>query len=556
MEYILENLNFILLVLASMAISVLGLLVYFSNKKSVTNKVFLLFCIVGILYAVINHASYTVSSKELVLWFLRLVLFSSLWYSFFLLQLFYVFPKEEFSFSKKFKFILIPIVALVSVSTLTPFVFTNIEKLAPAGEVTNPERGPGIVVYAILTFYLVAYGMYVLFDKTRNAQGLEKMQLKLVLFGSIVTYSMFILFNMILPVAFNNLKFIPFAPFFFIPFIFLTYYSIVKYRLLNIKVITTELLTFVIWLFVLGRILSTNIRSERILESILLFILVFFGILLIRSVRREVEQREKLSKLTAELEQKTEMLEDLSSINNHQQRTPLTVIKGGIDMIENSKLTKQQQQEIFSQMKDRVERMLHTLTEFSVGFSPKFKSVSPIPAKGELEPAVRMIYDEHFELEKARQRRNPKYKKLEFAYHQPEKAFPPVWFDKDNTLHILSNLLDNAVSYSDNGTIEVSFDIDNDFAIVKIKDNGMGVTGEEKKIIFEKAKRSERAKKRYAFGSGLGLFLARQIAEESGGSLDVESEGVGKGSTFVLKLPLYKGQDQKKQLTETGGQKD
>ena len=256
------------------------------------------------------------------------------------------------------------------------------------------------------------------------------------------------------------------------------------------------------------------------------------------------------ARITEHLEElvrvRTQALEDLSSINNHQQRTPLTIIKGGIDMIEHSKMTSAEREKIIHNMKMSVERMLHTLTEFSIGFSPKPKEIAVNPEKINLAEYIKIVYDEHRELEVSRQRRGSNYKKLEFIYKAPEKALPPVWADPNNVLHVASNLLDNAVLYTDKGSITVSYSVDKNFIAVHFSDTGIGVSEKEKDLIFKKSKRSERAKKRYIFGSGLGLFLAQQIAEQNGGSLTVKSDGEGKGSTFTLKLPIYKEGKHKK----------
>lgn len=541
----LTNIELFSVGLANSAIVILGFIVFFNERKSATNKAFLIFSLVAALWNTANYASTQITNEILELWVLRSVIFFAVWYCFFLYTLFYVFPDHKAHFSNGYKYIVFPAALFASFVTLSPFAFKSIKEFAPVGEVPVTENGPGMVIFGITVILLIIAASRMLLKKMRAASSDRKIQYRYILVGTMVTFSLYIVFNFILPVLFDKVGFIRLGAVFTLPIIVLTTYAIMKYGLLRIKIISTELLSFALVMTSFVEVLLSENLEQRIFRSFITILLLAIAIYLNRSVKKEVEQREVLSKLTVELQQKTQILEDLSSINNHQQRTPLTVIKGGIDMLEHSKLTKAQRQEIIDQMKNRVERMLHTLTEFSVGFSPKFKSVNVVPKKDNLEEAVRMIYDEHFELEKARQRRDPKYKKLEFVYEAPKEPLPPVWYDRNNVLHILSNLMDNAVSYSDTGTIRVSYGVDKDFAIVKIQDNGMGVTPEEKKIIFDKAKRSERAKKRYAFGSGLGLFLAKQIADESKGSLDVESKGVGKGSTFVLKLPLYKGQDTK-----------
>jgi signal transduction histidine kinase len=101
---------------------------------------------------------------------------------------------------------------------------------------------------------------------------------------------------------------------------------------------------------------------------------------------------------------------------------------------------------------------------------------------------------------------------------------------------VLTNLLDNAVKYSPaGGAVEVEALADNGRISVEVRDRGPGIAPEHHALVFEKFGRvtGEHAKP----GTGLGLFIARSIAEAHGGSLDVRT-GDGRGTTFTLELPV------------------
>ncbi|MHA2180439.1 MAG: sensor histidine kinase, partial [Promethearchaeota archaeon] len=115
-------------------------------------------------------------------------------------------------------------------------------------------------------------------------------------------------------------------------------------------------------------------------------------------------------------------------------------------------------------------------------------------------------------------------------------------FEKEQIHQVISNLLNNAVKYTPpGGFIEIKSEIKNGFIITSIRDNGIGLTDEEKERIFKQFGKVERYGQGLDIiseGSGLGLFISKKIIELHGGKLWVESEGRNKGSTFYFSLPL------------------
>jgi PAS domain S-box-containing protein len=117
-------------------------------------------------------------------------------------------------------------------------------------------------------------------------------------------------------------------------------------------------------------------------------------------------------------------------------------------------------------------------------------------------------------------------------------------FEKEQVHQVVSNLLNNAVKYTPpGGLIEIKSEIKNEFIITSIKDNGIGISDEEKERIFKQFGKVERYGQGLDIiseGSGLGLFISKKIIELHGGKIWVESEGKHKGSTFYFSLPLVK----------------
>jgi signal transduction histidine kinase len=115
------------------------------------------------------------------------------------------------------------------------------------------------------------------------------------------------------------------------------------------------------------------------------------------------------------------------------------------------------------------------------------------------------------------------------------RELPSVRADGSRLHQVLANLLDNAVKYSpDGGTVQIYASASDSSVIVDVTDRGTGIAPEDQRIIFEKfgRVRGDGSKP----GTGLGLYIARSIAEAHGGSLDVSSMP-GRGTTFTLTLP-------------------
>jgi signal transduction histidine kinase len=112
--------------------------------------------------------------------------------------------------------------------------------------------------------------------------------------------------------------------------------------------------------------------------------------------------------------------------------------------------------------------------------------------------------------------------------------------DRDRLAQVIGNLLSNAIKYSpEGGTVEIAAELNDDEAVVRIRDSGLGIPADHQGRIFTKFFRGDVGRQRGIPGTGLGLVLARQIAEAHGGEVDFDSEE-GTGSTFWLRLPAVK----------------
>jgi len=516
---------------------ILGAVSYFNNKKSISNRFFLIFVIVTILWTSINYASYKITDPTLILFFLRAEIYLAVWLVYSLYMFVSVFPEEQHIFNKFSKYSIF-LVIIVSLFNFTPFVFRSISSFTSDGHVATVQNGPGIAVFGMTVFFFLGISLYHLIKKIKQAKNKEKKQLKTILLGIGLMFFLILIFNFIFPAFFNNASFIAFGGVFIFPFIIATSYAMVKQEFLNIKVLTTEIVTFLIAMAMLLQIfLSTDFTS--LLYRFFIFLLVLSaGILLIRSIRKEILQREKLEQLTQELQSANVRLKQLDeakteflSITSHQLRTPLSAIKGYLSMLEEGdfgKLSKKQADimGILLRNSERLIRLINIFLNISRIESGRLKiTKSPNDLNKLINDIIKSL-----QIEADQKHIHLDFKPIEL---------PMLPFDSDKLSDVILNLVDNAIKYTPlGGTVAIAAKLKDNYMVVSVHDNGIGIAYEELDQLFEKFRRGKEINKVDTSGNGLGLYIAKKIIEGHGGNIWAESEGENKGSIFKFTLPL------------------
>ncbi len=535
------NLDLLFVGIAVAGIALLSFVVYFSNPKSITNKTFLAFAIVTIFWNISNYFEYQFTTIIATLWALRIHLFLSTIHAFTFFQLAYVFPKEKVSFPRWYLFCIVPLTVFTTCLTLTPFVFTGITTLAQPGFVTNPDRGFGIILFVLLTLGLSISSIFILFRQALKVKDVKHKQTIVFSVGMTITLLFLLIFNVFLPILYNNLSLIPFAGLFMLPFIALTSYAIAHYRLFNVKVITTSLFVFILSVVMFSQILIANTIILIIFHSGIFILILIFGINLIKSVVHEVSLREQLEKQEKNLEvaydkleevdkQKTEFLSEAS----HQLRTPLTVIKW----------------------------QTATLLDGSYGWIPK-KALEAIQSIFDASTLMAMSVSDYLSVSRIEQGRMeynfvtvdvaPILKSVVVGLtkvarekgltltveHVDENVM--VLADIGKLTQIISNLIDNSIKYTPTGGITMSLrKVTKDgVARIEIHDTGIGLNKESIAKLFDKFARADNGKQVNVGGTGLGLFLVKTFVVAHLGKVWVESPGEVKGSTFIIEIPLF-----------------
>ncbi|MCP5094560.1 MAG: hypothetical protein GY943_03285 [Chloroflexi bacterium] len=128
-------------------------------------------------------------------------------------------------------------------------------------------------------------------------------------------------------------------------------------------------------------------------------------------------------------------------------------------------------------------------------------------------------------------------KRLTLHCHVEKKVPLHIFADKDRIQQILINLLANAIKYTDKGSVDIRYYVDQDYWGFDVKDTGCGIVPETLPLIFESFQQADGSTTRKYEGFGLGLSIVQQLVNLMDGEISVESE-IDQGSTFTVKLPL------------------
>lgn len=222
------------------------------------------------------------------------------------------------------------------------------------------------------------------------------------------------------------------------------------------------------------------------------------------------------------------------SIAAHQLRTPLSAIKWALRLILDGDFgaLNSQQREYLQSGYDTNERMIKLVNDLL--------DVSRIE-EGRFELALQ---EEDLaslvETTVASFKDIAAQKHIKLLFLGPKRPLPTIPVDRQKIEMVLQNLIENALAYTPGGgTVRVAIEDAGDMLTVSVRDTGIGIPPEEQERLFTKFYRSAGAMKMQPGGSGLGLFISRNIVVGHRGALEVKSE-VDRGSTFTVKLPKNK----------------
>ena len=216
----------------------------------------------------------------------------------------------------------------------------------------------------------------------------------------------------------------------------------------------------------------------------------------------------------------------------HELKTPIASIRLYLETLQTRAVDDAKRLEFYRIMVEDSERLLGTIEQVlrtgRIGLSSRRLNVSRIELGAVIERCVERLRTLH------------KVSAEALAYRPGQPV--TIAGDADEVQAAVSNLIDNAVKYSGSDvrvTVETAT-VDGKYVALRVTDHGPGIEKTELKRIFKRFYRVPGAVATRVKGTGLGLYIVRSVAKRHGGRVWAESEGPGRGATFVLQLPIVK----------------
>lgn len=337
-----------------------------------------------------------------------------------------------------------------------------------------------------------------------------------------------------------------------ITFILILSYAILKHKLLDVKAAGAIFSTFILLMLLVADIFSGKIEF-KILATIVMLIVGYF---LLSNVQKEAEHAEVNEKLNRQLEKDKKELVDLDRMKDeflqmatHELNTPITVIQGKLSMAVDEGMC-----HFDTEQKNFLKPVLVDTMRLS-NLSRDILNVARIdqhrlvinPVETDLDALTDQIVS-GFAV-KVKEKGNS------IGYIRLNKALPKLTIDQSKIGEVITNLINNANKFTENGKIIVTSKLKDDSVVISVADTGIGMEQKDQKHLFEKfyqAGRFDPNDPQEQQGSGLGLYISDQIIKLHGGEIWLESEK-GKGSTFYFSLPLeYKEVKQTEKIHSNG----
>jgi signal transduction histidine kinase/CheY-like chemotaxis protein len=254
--------------------------------------------------------------------------------------------------------------------------------------------------------------------------------------------------------------------------------------------------------------------------------------------RREEEERRRLlaqeQAARADAERASRVKDEFLATLSHELRTPLTSIMGWVRMLRQRSLdagAAERALEIVDRNTQALTRLVEDILDISSITMGRFRLPESVPV--DLAAVVRAAVDS------VRHAATAKNIRLDVT---TDAAVRPVAGDAGRLQQVVWNLLSNAVKFTpDDGHVEVTLSPKGSYAELRVVDDGQGITPEFAPRLFDRFTQHDASTTRQHGGLGMGLAIVRHLVELHGGTVSAASPGLGRGATFIVRLPQVLG---------------
>ena len=259
------------------------------------------------------------------------------------------------------------------------------------------------------------------------------------------------------------------------------------------------------------------------------------------AIKEDITERKNIEQQLLEAKEKAEESDRLKSAflanMSHEIRTPMNAILGFSEILQHEGIRPEDRQEYIKLINDKGNDLMNIISDLIDISRIEAGDMKLVKTHIKINDMILELFDQ-VKKEKALKGKD----EVQIRYRIQEDTEYSILSDKNRLRQVFNNLLGNALKFTNEGYIEVGFDILDDHVRFYVKDSGIGITPENQKVIFERFRQEDNSYTRKHGGTGLGLAISKQIVELLGGEIDVESKP-DHGANFYFTLPLERKAD-------------
>ncbi len=303
-------------------------------------------------------------------------------------------------------------------------------------------------------------------------------------------------------------------------------YLVVKFKAFDIKLIGSQALVWALIILIGSEFFFVTSVTNQILVAITLVLSAIVGLIIVRSVKKEIAQKEEL-----ELANQNQQL--LIRFITHQVKGFFTkskmvfasMIEGDFGEVpETVKAIVKEGLESDNRAVEMVQEVLNASSLRNGTMTYNFEDVNFSVFVKEIAESFRAAAVQ---------------KGLQYEVNIPNPEIL-VKIDKTQMTQVIKNLIDNSIKYTISGCVKVDLKADKNNVFMDVCDSGVGLSEKDKSVLFKEGGRGEESLKYNINSTGYGLFIVKKIVEGHGGKIWAESVGRGHGSKFYVEVPIKK----------------
>lgn len=511
---------------------IISLYVFWSGRKLLLNRLLLIISLLFSCWTIINLIEWTNVHSQVIMfvWSFSGIVLGLI--ALFSIYFIYVFLTKE-DISTKLKIIMLilfaPVVSLATTSfNISGFNITSCDAF-------RFEWMPYKIYYISLSVLAMVW-IFVLLIRHYKLAKVSEWKKQIVLMGMGIELFLFSFFGLcFIGEYLTRIGVLPDSTLgiygMFGMVIFMAYISIliVRFGAFNAKLIATQALVWGLAILIGSEFFFVKVTINYFLTGITFIATIIFGQMLIRSVKKEIEQKEKLAKLNVELEGLLRQRESLVHLVTHKVKGSFThtkyIFAGMLDGM-------------FGPLTPELKKVADLGMESdnngvaTVDLILNAANLQKGTVKYDMKPLdfkdlVEKTYDEKKD---QAEKKGLKISK-EIAEGEYKINGDTFWLKE-----VVHNYIENAIRYTPSGEVIVGLKKENGKIIYFVHDSGIGITDEDKKNLFTEGGRGANSVKVNVDSTGYGLYTVKLVVEAHGGRVWAQSEGQGKGSTFFAEL--------------------